>query len=322
MSAPSSSSSVRAHYDAQAAKRQRRSERPDYNVCLHNNAHKAQLITRLLEGVAATHPGGSSGISGSIGSSGSSSKARVLDIACGKGGDILKYGPELCAEYVGVDLSPVCIDEARVRARADPRFTFLTCDVGLAALKLKATGERPAFLSGGSFDAVSCMFAFHYFFADQAMLDAVVELVGCSLRPGGLFFGIMTDERAVRLGAVESHLLSHGASHGASSFGNKLFSVHVDDSVRRAVLDKRHAGLGASIRFCMTGGGFDCAEYCAPLDCLSRACQKAGLRLVSFENQGRVRLEDRFKRATGATALSAEEAQLVAMYAQFVFKKD
>jgi SAM-dependent methyltransferase len=286
---------VRAHYDAQAiaaAGGGGRTRRPDYNACLHNNALKAQLIARHLL------------------------RARVLDIACGKGGDILKFRPEMCAEYVGVDISPVCIEEARSRARRDARFTFHVADVGLEAMRCASAGASPAFAAPASFDAVSCMFALHYFFANEAMLDAVVSLVASSLKAGGRFFGVMTDECAVRLGAVEAILAGDGAS-----FGNSLFRVQVGVDVRRAALTKQPTHCGASIRFTMAGGGFDCTEYCAPLSALIKSCMKAGLVHASSENLLKIKLDPEFKQVTGAQPLNAEEAQLVGMYASFLFIK-
>lgn len=47
------------------------------------------------------------------------------------------------------------------------------------------------------FDAVSCMFALHYFFASESAATKMVEMIALNLREGGYFFGTLPDGKRV-----------------------------------------------------------------------------------------------------------------------------
>ncbi|KDD75388.1 hypothetical protein H632_c707p0, partial [Helicosporidium sp. ATCC 50920] len=127
----------------------------------------------------------------------------LLDLACGRGGDIHKWMDADIARVTGVDLSPGEIEEARKRfaetkARAPHR--RLDCcwevssDLGLADWhpqdSLSASSPR-------LFDAATCMFAIHYFFASEDSLKQFFRNVAANLKPGGYFFGTVPDGRRV-----------------------------------------------------------------------------------------------------------------------------
>lgn len=68
----------------------------------------------------------------------------VLDLGCGRGGDLLRLG-ELApagARLVGVDASEGSVGEARRAAEGDPRFTFLAHDVAAGLPFADASFDR------------------------------------------------------------------------------------------------------------------------------------------------------------------------------------
>ena len=126
----------------------------------------------------------------------------LLDIAVGKGGDLLKWDKLDIKNVWGVDIDQPSIDEAwrrlkNKRFRYHRNYTFSQQDVTLwnkdysdsitEWLKGVTNGK------GRSFDISSCMFAFNYFFKNESSVKNVLKLVSSKLKPGGIFVGVYLD---------------------------------------------------------------------------------------------------------------------------------
>ena len=44
-----------------------------------------------------------------------SSKINILDLGCGKGGDLLKWQKDMVSHYVGADIADTSVEQARER---------------------------------------------------------------------------------------------------------------------------------------------------------------------------------------------------------------
>lgn len=111
---------------------------------------------------------------------------RLLDLACGRGGDIHKWDAlhPVLQHVTGVDLSAEGVEEARRRCTPGkgPEKLFLQRNLILETFKC----DRPA-------DTVTCMFALHYFFGTRQILRRFLETVSANLAPGGYFVGVVPD---------------------------------------------------------------------------------------------------------------------------------
>lgn len=116
--------------------------------------------------------------------------ARLLDLACGRGGDIHKWRAMSVGYVKGVDVSASSIDEARDRAAksravARTELDFAHVDVG------------EAWTDGTQYDVVTCFFALHYFFGSESAAHAFMANVSGALRKGGTFMGITASGRHI-----------------------------------------------------------------------------------------------------------------------------
>ena len=157
---------VRDHYDHHAANtstRQERAEGPAAPLKIYHNKVKRHLITTFASGASS-----------------------LLDIACGRGGDIHKWDSAKIQHVHGIDISPREIEEAK-RRYADGTWKHVTCDFHVSS----TLATKDWFFK--KYDVVSCMFALHYFCGSEHTLDHVLRNVSASLKPGGYFIGTVPD---------------------------------------------------------------------------------------------------------------------------------
>lgn len=135
----------------------------------------------------------------------------VLDIGCGKGGDLGKWqlAPQTVGLYVGLDPAETSIQQARERYQQmrrgrrpifDARFLPQDCfgawigDVGIVrevGIDPNAGNGQPSRWGGGGFDVVAAMFTMHYSFESEEKVRMMLRNVAGSLKKGGRFIGVV-----------------------------------------------------------------------------------------------------------------------------------
>ncbi|KAJ3347137.1 mRNA cap guanine-N7 methyltransferase [Allomyces javanicus] len=119
------------------------------------------------------------------------SKLRVLELGCGRGGDLYKWDKlGIPVDLVGIDVHARFIDEAKSRIAATPlkyvKAHFVQCDLTQDVPKVS-----------GKFDVVSCQFAIHHFFDSKVTVARLVEFVSSVLKVGGRFIVTTLDASRV-----------------------------------------------------------------------------------------------------------------------------
>ncbi|KAF6227570.1 hypothetical protein HO173_012209 [Letharia columbiana] len=178
---------------------------------------------------------------------------RVLDIGCGKGGDLGKWqqAPQPVELYVGVDPAEVSIDQAKERFSqmrsgggrasrggrggrggyqggrpqrtfdaeffAEDAFTYSLGDIPI--IREVGFGPGSRWGPGGGFDVVSMMFCMHYAFENEAKAKGMLANVAGSLKKGGRFLGVAPNSDAIRLGVETFH--ERQAKAAASNLNGK-----------------------------------------------------------------------------------------------------
>ncbi|KAI1326529.1 mRNA capping enzyme [Xylariaceae sp. FL0255] len=150
----------------------------------------------------------------------------VLDIGCGKGGDLGKWqqAPQRVGLYVGLDPADVSITQAKDRYRQmgsqggrggrggrggyrggrpqhlfDSRFVVKDCyggtigDVDI----VQQVGFDPTPMGYGNFDIVSMMFCMHYAFETEEKARNMLRNVSGALKKGGRFIGCIPNSDVI-----------------------------------------------------------------------------------------------------------------------------
>ncbi|KAJ2905626.1 S-adenosyl-L-methionine-dependent methyltransferase [Zalerion maritima] len=208
---------VRQHYNAvpERGRDWRRTESHIKGLRAFNNWVKSCVIQRYSPSADFGHPG----------SGGPPEELLVLDLGCGKGGDLQKWtnAPQPVQLYVGIDTAEISIDQAKDRymnmgarggrgrgrpPRMDARFFVMDCfttsidqipiiqDVGF-----DPTGTALAPSRG--FDVVSMMFCMHYAYESEAKARTMLRNVAGALKKGGRFIGTIPNSDVLSSGVVE-----------------------------------------------------------------------------------------------------------------------
>lgn len=200
---------VRQHYNAvpQRGRDWRKTESRIKGLRSFNNWVKSVIIHKFSPADAGNGP-----------------PLRVLDLGCGKGGDLGKWqqAPQPVEVYVGIDPAEVSLDQARERhaemqhtcgrggrgGRAQQMFdaVFIAQDAfghSIANIPVvRSIGFDPSAPNqrrgGGGFDVVSMMFCMHYAFESEAKTRGMLQNVAGSLKKGGRFIGTIPNSDIIR----------------------------------------------------------------------------------------------------------------------------
>ncbi|KAM7207436.1 mRNA cap guanine-N7 methyltransferase [Naviculisporaceae sp. PSN 640] len=216
---------VRAHYNAvpERGRDWRKTDSRIKGLRSFNNWVKSCIIQKFSPSEDHTPGALERGIS-------SGKELLVLDIGCGKGGDLGKWqqAPQPVGLYVGLDPADVSIEQARERYRQmasgggrgggrggrggynrrppprifEARFHVKDCfgeslgDIDIIRqVGFAPPGGGPARDTG--FDVVSMMFCMHYAFESEAKARQMLQNVSSALKKGGRFIGCIPNSDVI-----------------------------------------------------------------------------------------------------------------------------
>ncbi|AOA63435.1 Methyltransferase [Komagataella phaffii CBS 7435] len=189
---------VRSHYNARThlARKEDRNKSPIIKLRQFNNIIKYMLILMF-----------------------SKPNMTVLDLGCGKGGDLYKWQLAKTSLYIGIDLSDQSIIEAIHRYRrsrnVDFRVAFITGDAFETSVEEIVAGQEEAELP---VDIVSMQFCMHYAFESEAKARKMLENVSHSLKRGGYFIGTIPSSDFI-IDKIKD------LPEGEKKWGNGMYSV-------------------------------------------------------------------------------------------------
>lgn len=299
---------VRSHYNKQVqfARREKRTESAIYKLRNFNNIIKYMLIGKFSK------PGD-----------------RVLEMACGKGGDLPKWKQANIQSYIGLDISESSIREAvkrHERSREQFEAYFLACDCFGGDI----WQELSIFLPGRlrfPVDVVSIQFALHYAFESEAKIRNTLKTILRALKPGGFFIGTIPSSDYIRYRLKK-------LKEGERKWGNPVYSVEFVNPPPLNGSFNLHP-YGNTYIYYLKDAVDHVPEYVVPFDILRSLADEYGLELRFKKPFFELYLEQipewykklspgllqGLKRSDGKLGLEGPDKEAAEFYLAFAFEK-
>lgn len=254
----------------------------------------------------------------------------LMDISCGKGGDLNKFLLNGFKKVFGSDIKKDNIENPQdgVYARLiDNRnykpkvhnYVFAPLDASkkfskeyfnsiqntddrnalqlLAGLDQKYTQNKYFGFINEPFDVISCQFTIHYFFDKEEHLDNVVWNINKYLKPGGYFIGTTMDGKKVEK-------LLEKNDEVTSKIGDKVIwnirknyddnqSLSVDNKKNWASIEKKE--FGREIYVYMESIGIETKEYLFDFDTLVEKLKFFDIHLLDNKELKKLKLENSYE---------------------------
>lgn len=297
---------VRDFYNIQThnARKSKRVESPIYRLRSFNNCIKYILIHKY-----GRHNGS------------------VLDLGCGKGGDLAKWGLINTQQYVGIDLSELSVKEAYSRYRKS-RYDFGAIFVSGDAFNTPLPEILGEFEQDQvchlQFDNISMQFCMHYAFSSEESVRQMLTNVSKSLKMGGMFVGTIPSSDFIKW-KIKKH-------PGEKSWGNSLYRVTFPDTPPQD--GNFENPFGNVYNYFLVDAVDNVPEFIVPFEKFRGLCEEFGLRLrykKGFFEVFRKEINNYFNflpgplvqslRLNGGYGVEGEERDAVGFYLAFAFEK-
>jgi hypothetical protein len=247
---------------------------------------------------------------------GSEIRKTLLDVACGKGGDLQKWRRARAGFVLGVDYAGENIRDPNDGAYArlistwerngkdnTPEMLFCIGDSGkqlvsgqaggtpedqriLRAIfgQMPPGGDIPSYadrigsgrLKMGA-DVVACMFALHYFFTTKEIFSGFLENIRTTLKVGGYFIGCCFDGQEVF--DLLRGVERGGAKGGKDKDGSDIWTIRKQYDSDELTNDDSSFGMRIDVNFISIGAPHP--EYLMPFKLLEEKMKSVGCRLLT-----------------------------------------
>lgn len=298
---------VRSHYNARPNQgREQRNQSPIVNLRNFNNWIKSTLIRNFTP-------------------DGRDQRIRVLDLGCGKGGDLMKWDKANISSYTGVDIAEVSVQQARGRYQKmrNPRFhaDFFAFDCfGEPLTQLLPPDRR-------MFDIVTMQFCLHYAFETESKARQMLSNVACSLPRGGKFLGTIPSSDS-----IIQHI--EGLPAGKKEWGNDIYRVEFEKDPPPGPDVVFRPPFGHKYTFYLKDAVDIVPEYVVPFNAFRALAEEYNLELLyhkgfheifdeNCEDFDAGMLLDRMGvvKKDGSRGIEGDEREACGFYAAFCFEK-
>ncbi|CCF59379.1 hypothetical protein KAFR_0G03470 [Kazachstania africana CBS 2517] len=302
---------VREHYNERTmiANRSKRNLSPIIKLRNFNNAIKFMLIEKYTK-------------KGDV----------VLELACGKGGDLRKYGNVGISQFIGIDISNASIQEAHKRYRSmknlDYQVILITGDCFGESL---GVAVEPFPECRFPCDVVSTQFCLHYAFEAEEKARRALLNVSKSLKIGGYFFGTIPDSEFIRY-----KLNKFGTDVEKPGWENSIYRVKFENNEYQKNGYEFPSPYGQMYTYWLEDAIDNVPEYVVPFETLRSLADEYGMELelqLPFNkffvqeiphwiNRFSPRMMEGLQRSDGKFGVEGEEKEAASyFYTMFAFRK-
>lgn len=231
-------------------------------------------------------------------------KKSVLDIGCGRGGDINKFFNANVSEYVGIDIDAnglfIISDSAvsrynnlRSTHKHAPKMTFIQADAKIpfdsAAQKLaiptmtsRNMENIDTYLSGKKFDIINCQFTLHYYLSDPVSWNNFMSNIKNHLSEHGYILITCFDGKLLSdaLKSKNKITITYTDSNGNKISFADIIKIYDD-------LDAKNNSVGLAIDLynsLINSSGTYLREYLVMPDYLQKEFNTIGLELTETDS--------------------------------------
>ncbi|KAI5133828.1 mRNA (guanine-N7-)-methyltransferase [Nematocida ausubeli] len=227
----------------------------------------------------------------------------VLDLGCGKGGDLSKLKHCPVRTYYGCDIAQDSLKEALSRSIG---LKFKTHFLNANFASDKITIEEKA-------DLVMSQFSFHYAFSSELSMKKAAMNVFNNLKEGGVFILTIPDTNVI-LRRSERNAVD-------GSFGNRLYKVVPSPSFYT------EKSFGRGYKFYLQEALTGCEEYLTNMEYLTEFFKSKGMvkifdtDFLSFINTEMFADKEMYSRMV-KRVLTQEELPIIELYRAIAYKKN
>ncbi|TGZ82857.1 mRNA capping enzyme, large subunit, partial [Ascodesmis nigricans] len=265
----------------------------------------------------------------------------VLDMGCGKGGDLLKWknAPQEVGFYLGVDTADVSIAHARDRYVQMYRARVFTAEFHAMDCWTNTISKLPI-ASRIGFDVVSMMFCMHYAFESEEKCRQMLSNVSGALKKGGRFIGTIpsSDVISARVTNTDKNhidqpkLPEDKPEEGIQEWGNSIYRIKFSKPPPRSGTFR--PSFGWEYYFFLEEAVEEVPEYVVPWEAFRGIAEDYGLEMEykrrfwdvwEEEKRGREMrsLAERMgvMDREGKLTVTPEEWEAIGLYLAFSFRK-
>ncbi|OUM53168.1 hypothetical protein BVG19_g2430 [[Candida] boidinii] len=299
---------VRLHYNQRTfqSRREKRTESKILKLRSFNNCIKYILINKFAK-----------------------TNGTVLDLGCGKGGDMAKWDSINTENYVGIDISDFSIKEA-VKRYSKSRYKFhaifLTGDAFKTPVPKLLTGFEDQVPPDYQFDTVSMQFCLHYAFESEETIRSLLENVSKSLKVGGMFIGTIPSSDFIKWKFEK-------LKPDELKWGNSIYSVEFP---QKTIVDGSFVPTyGNTYTYFLVDAVDNVPEFVVPFEVFRGLCEEYNLELRFKKNFIETfnteipkwfqklpkPLLDHMRRPDGTYGVSGDDKGAALFYLAFAFEK-
>ena len=250
---------------------------------------------------------------------------KLLDLACGKGGDLSKWKNAKLKDVIAIDISKPCVEYGKnffkTYPKPKPAVRYIWGDTSQLIWPDQEAGKstmdkqrmKEWIPNKNDFDMVSCQFCIHYYFENEIKLRTLIQNVTDNIKMGGYFIGTCFNGKD-----IFNHLKKDKLIEGRID-DKVIWKIEKDYKIRN--FNEEKPNFGQKIKVYIDSIGETHTEYLVNFAYFEKIMTKYGFELIEYKGFEDYYLNFLKENNKKIKELSQDEKKLSFLNYSFVFKK-